>query len=495
MSNIKNMKDFFQEVVDIDYIGSQSSKHFVDETEVLKFYIKHSYNNISPNKDFDEKFYIKKNPDVDLAIKNKSFVNGYEHYIKYGKFENRSPKNIDNHSFISEISKPIALDNFFYLKTLFNENLIDISTVDKSDNKRIIFIFSELYTELIFAGYLAIFEFLVRMQVVGYEIVLMSLYEMSSREDFLSKFRNNQDLANFFKSVSLETNLISKGHISMFKNDTLMVCAWTSKIVADNIATRGGLNSPIYFLQEDETIFYQNDSFKLIAENMLKESKRVIINSHLLERSIQKKLQKKTEILTFEHMIPNIDLKNLNKKKKSIMVYARPEEHSKRNLFEYTTLFLNEIAKDGIIDDTWEINGYGSLAYEGVVELPNNVKFNLFKKVSLEHYKKALEQHQIGISLMYAPHPSVIPYEMIHANMCVLTNIYSNRNIKYYKDISDAFYPTKLCMGDMKKTFKKMISDIDKDSVLFTKKQEFPKNWDEVFNKEFLDNVCSMIRG
>jgi len=65
---------------------------------------------------FDEKCYLENNPDVQLAVKQKIFLNGYEHWLKHGVNELRkcSPlfKNIINikiendfnNNFLSKIS-------------------------------------------------------------------------------------------------------------------------------------------------------------------------------------------------------------------------------------------------------------------------------------------------------------------------------------------------------------------------------------------------------
>lgn len=49
---------------------------------------KFSYN---PNNIFDENFYLKDNKDVLMAVQKNIFIDGYDHYLNYGMYENRSP--------------------------------------------------------------------------------------------------------------------------------------------------------------------------------------------------------------------------------------------------------------------------------------------------------------------------------------------------------------------------------------------------------------------
>ena len=46
---------------------------------------------VSQNSLFDEHYYLAMNPDVAVAVALGEFATGYDHYIKYGQFEGRSP--------------------------------------------------------------------------------------------------------------------------------------------------------------------------------------------------------------------------------------------------------------------------------------------------------------------------------------------------------------------------------------------------------------------
>lgn len=45
----------------------------------------------NPNNIFNENFYLQNNKDVLFAVKKGSFVDGYDHYLNYGMYENRDP--------------------------------------------------------------------------------------------------------------------------------------------------------------------------------------------------------------------------------------------------------------------------------------------------------------------------------------------------------------------------------------------------------------------
>ncbi|KDE18946.1 hypothetical protein AZ09_15175 (plasmid) [Acetobacter aceti 1023] len=70
----------------------------------------------NPNNIFDESFYLKNNKDVFSAIKKGRFVDGYDHYLNYGMYENRAPadgidvKNIPQKEYVDYL-----IDEHFFL--------------------------------------------------------------------------------------------------------------------------------------------------------------------------------------------------------------------------------------------------------------------------------------------------------------------------------------------------------------------------------------------
>jgi uncharacterized repeat protein (TIGR03803 family) len=70
--------------------GSHTASIYALETDGSKVLL-NTETLISQNSLFDEHYYLQRNPDVAAVVAQGTFATGYDHYLKYGQFEGRSP--------------------------------------------------------------------------------------------------------------------------------------------------------------------------------------------------------------------------------------------------------------------------------------------------------------------------------------------------------------------------------------------------------------------
>jgi len=110
---------------------------------------------------------------------------------------------------------------------------------------------------------------------------------------------------------------------------------------------------------------------------------------------------------------------------RKLLFYARPEAHATRNMFEVAFLALSRAINEGVFDGGWEFHGIGS--GHGDIDLPRGHTLRMLGKFSLSHYRRALLEYDMGLSLMYTPHPSLLPLDMAAAGMVVVSNTCMNK--------------------------------------------------------------------
>ncbi len=64
------------------------------------------------------------------------------------------------------------------------------------------------------------------------------------------------------------------------------------------------------------------------------------------------------------------------------------------------------------------------------------LKIRHIGRFDMQEYKTLLPQHDLGLALMYSPHPSLLPIEMASAGLLVVTNTYGIKNQEYFSGIS-----------------------------------------------------------
>jgi hypothetical protein len=73
--------------------------------------------------------------------------------------------------------------------------------------------------------------------------------------------------------------------------------------------------------------------------------------------------------------------------------------------------------------------GAGRLPLAGGARLPlaGGAELELLPRIGQREYARLLAEHDVGLALMYTPHPSLVPIEMAAAGMLTVTNTYANK--------------------------------------------------------------------
>jgi glycosyltransferase involved in cell wall biosynthesis len=119
-----------------------------------------------------------------------------------------------------------------------------------------------------------------------------------------------------------------------------------------------------------------------------------------------------------------------------LLFYARPEPHAARNMFELGMLALSRALEQGAFQRGWELRGIGTLAPGRRLALSGGARLELLPRADQREYARLLPEHDLGLALMYTPHPSLVPIEMAAAGMLAVTNSFANKTPEALKAIS-----------------------------------------------------------
>jgi glycosyltransferase involved in cell wall biosynthesis len=119
-----------------------------------------------------------------------------------------------------------------------------------------------------------------------------------------------------------------------------------------------------------------------------------------------------------------------------LLFYARPEPHAARNLFELGVLALMQALSEGTLPSDWDLHGIGSQQGGAALPLPAGAVLELLPRAGQNAYAQTLREHDVGMALMYTPHPSLVPIEMASAGMLTVTNTFENKTREAMSEIS-----------------------------------------------------------
>lgn len=233
-----------------------------------------------------------------------------------------------------------------------------------------------------------------------------------------------------FSYVSVHDHLAK---VAIGEDDLIITTSWwTTESVRNALGTR----NLFYLLQEDERMFYPlSDEHLRCAELLADPSINVMINSRLLfEHLTQSGLSDLPERgvwfePAFPHALralPDAELKD----KGDFFFYARPG-HA-RNLFcRGIDVVQTAIDRDVLQPSEWNFHFVG-------VSMPNltlgeGVSVSTYSTLDWASYLALMKRMDLGLSLMYTPHPSYPPLDLAASGAVAVTNRCGlKRNLDHY---------------------------------------------------------------
>lgn len=184
-------------------------------------------------------------------------------------------------------------------------------------------------------------------------------------------------------------------------------------------------DSIVYLLQEDERMFYPHgDDHLRCAQVLQSKSIHFVINTRLLfEHFIADGLCNIRERgIWFEPAFPrDVFLPHVggNSGKRKLMFYARP--NNPRNLFYFGAELIESAVTRGIIDlARWDIVLVGKDIPK--MTFAGDYTPIMYANLSWTEYARMLGEIDLGLCLMYTPHPSYPPLDLAASGAVVVTN-------------------------------------------------------------------------
>jgi hypothetical protein len=458
----------------------------------------------SPNSAFDEEWYLAYNQDVKLAVESGQLSSGFEHFLITGRYEGRLAKP-DLYSTLKQkypsIIEPVGINNLQALEFKLKPLPAQVKSISKTIN----ILVPTLDADIVFGGYISLLHFIRRIIEESFDVRLIICDDKECNiELFKISLKSKSKILNAINKCTI-INATSKEKVIEISPDDRFIAydAWTS-ILAHNLALLTNFKKHFFFIQEYETIFCHNCSISALMDGAYRLPHIAIFNTQILANYFKNEElgvfsgKIENDFIIFEHSLGKLSPPQLTemqqKKGKSLIFYARPEAHAARNLFEIGILGLRRAVERGIFDNSWIFNGIGTLGASYQISLGQGLEIDIFSKIPQNDYENILRSYDIGLSLMYAPHPSILPFEMAKAGLIVVTNVYKNRDSDSLRSISNNLVP---CDPDVESIASSLELAIfkaeDFQSRIQNAKIDWIDDWDMTFGKVFFEKLRSYL--
>lgn len=362
------------------------------------------------------------------------------------------------------------------------------------------YFFGGYITKLNLARHLTEAGFRVRIVIVDYCEYMPSVWKQQLRAfDGLDHLLDCVEMAYCFdRSQPLEVS----------PQDSFIATTWWTAHIAHRATKDLKKNKFIYLIQEYEPFTFEMGSFAALANQTYSFPHSAIFSTEFLREYFREsRLGVFSESLetgeansiSFQNTITSVgevrveDIASRSPKK--LLLYARPEAHAARNMFEMAVLALSSAVRRGCFTGDWEFRGIGTVDASSRIKLADDVSLHLLPRQSQETYREVLRSHDLGLSLMYTPHPSLVPIEMAAAGMLVVTNTYANKTKEKLKAISSnliAVEPTIESIADGLKEAATNIEDYQRR--VRGSRVEWATSWDHALGGSVMAKIKEFIQ-
>jgi len=404
------------------------------------------------------------------------------------------------------ITRPVDIGVLKSLELRYRE--LDIVPIESdAPGVRVNFLFPSLVPDLTFGGYIAALRFVEKLIDQGCIVRLVICDDQRlTHKKLLDLWAHNPKRRDLF--AKCEFHNLNRLPIEVCREDRFIAyCGWVG-LYAHQLAKATSDQRFVFFIQEYEPVFHPNDSLRAALESVYNLPHVPMFNTPVLQDYFQKERlgvyspdyqgRPGARTFPFAHAIADLKppaIEDLSKRTThKVLFYARPEGHAARNLFALGMLGLKTAIQRGAFPGKWEFWGIGSLADCYSLDLGLGHTLNIIPRVPQDEYEQFILGFDIGISYMMAPHPSVLPFEMLSAGLVVVTNEYKYRNAEFFAGISKNIVSCKMSPDSMADALEAAATKaIDPTARLRDAHIECNHSWDETFDPEFIQRFIGEI--
>lgn len=291
-----------------------------------------------------------------------------------------------------------------------------------------------------FGGYIAKFNLALRLARRGLRVRIVTVDPQPPLPaGWMQRLEAYDGLAGLADAVEVVFGRESTG-LQVSPRDRFVATTWWSAHVAHAAAAGLGDEPFVYLIQEYEPFTFPMGTYAALADGSYALPHRALFSTELLRDYFRRQgigvyaageEAGDRDSASFRNAItavePPAEAELAARTTRRLLFYARPEPHAARNMYELGMLSLGRALELGAFRGDWELHGIGTVAAGGTIDIGGGARLTLIPRAQQRSYAQVLRDHDVGLALMYTPHPSLVPIEMASAGMLTVTNSCANK--------------------------------------------------------------------
>jgi glycosyltransferase involved in cell wall biosynthesis len=324
---------------------------------------------------------------------------------------------------------------------------LELATRDDAP-ERVNLLIPTIDLEHLFGGYIAKFNLARRLAERGVRVRIVTVDPVPPLpRAWMRQVEGYAGLGGLFERVEVAFGREAQG-LEVSRADRFIATTWWTAHIAA-AAGRALDGAPfVYLVQEYEPFTFPMGTYAALAKASYDLPHRALFSSELLRDYFRRHgigvyaagvEAGDAASAAFQNAITAVEpptaAELAGRSARRLLFYARPEAHAARNMYALGVLALSRAVEAGALAG-WELHGIGTLDGARRVDLGAGASLRLVARAGQGAYAGMLREHDVGLALMYTPHPSLVPIEMASAGMLTVTNSFENKTAEAMAAIS-----------------------------------------------------------
>jgi glycosyltransferase involved in cell wall biosynthesis len=360
-----------------------------------------------------------------------------------------------------------------------------------------------------FGGYIAKLNLARRLAQRGLRVRIVTVDPVEQLPaDWKQTLESYSGLQSLFDRIEVAFGREAAG-LEVSRSDSFVATTWWTAYIADEATRSVGGERFVYLIQEYEPFTFPMGSYAALAHESYGFPHFALYSSELLREYFRAhrigvfaagELAGDGDSVAFQNAITPVEPPTAAELTRGaprrLLFYARPEPHAARNMFELGVLALSRAIEDGVFASGWELHGIGTVERGRRIWLGRGAALTLLPRSGQHSYGRLLRQHDVGLALMYTPHPSLVPIEMASAGMLTVTNSFENKTAAAMAAISANLITVEPSAEGIAAGLRAAAAGtLDVDRRVRGSSVRWSSDWDESFADELIDRLVSVLRG
>jgi hypothetical protein len=392
----------------------------------------------------------------------------------------------------------------------FLEALIAPLELEVSDGEpeRVNLLIPRIELRHLFGGYIAKFNLARRLAERGIRTRLVCVLPVGRLPgDWMRRVESYRGLAGLFENVEVAFARDADRPLAVNPRDSFLATTWWTAHAARHALERLERARFVYLIQEYEPFTYAMGTHAALARETYAFPHLAVFSTELLRDYFRRHgigvfargdPEGKRDSLSFRNAITPLRTPSerslAEREPRRLLFYARRELHATRNMFELGVLALSRAVAEGAVGSEWAIQGIGAVAGSPRVALGGGRVMRILPRRDQDSYARLLESHDVGLSLMYTPHPSLVPIEMAAAGMLAVTNTFENKTPEALTRISENLVAVEPTLEGVVDGLRHAVANAgDVQRRVSGAAVDWSADWDSALDDEVMRGVASFL--